>query len=68
MKSPSLVFRFISKHFVSPDPSASFARARKRAPKPKRPGETFRLFPLFVSAKRRGGKGIAVADMGGSLP
>jgi len=34
------------------------ARARKQAPKTKRAGRNLRRSPLFVSAKRRGVKGI----------
>ena len=34
------------------------ARVRKQAPKPKRAGRIFPTPPRFVSAKRRGGKGV----------
>jgi hypothetical protein len=34
------------------------ARAKRQAPKTKRAGRNLRRSPLFVSAKRRGGKGI----------
>jgi hypothetical protein len=35
------------------------ARVKKRAPKPKRAGRNLQSSRLFVSAKRRGGKGIS---------
>jgi hypothetical protein len=34
------------------------ARAKRQAPKPKRAGRNLLSCPFFVSAKRRGGKGI----------
>jgi hypothetical protein len=52
-------------HFASPPISLVVqnrflvARAKKQAPKPKRAGKNHAGSPLFVSAKGRGGKGIA---------
>jgi hypothetical protein len=45
--------------FADPSFALLVARARKQAPKPKRAGRNLQRSPLFVSAKRRGGKRIA---------
>jgi len=45
--------------FADPAIALLVARGRKQASKPIRAGRSLPRSPLFVSAKRRGGKGIA---------